>query len=99
MNPAEALAAAMRHHQAGQIAQAEKLYAQVLAAEPTNLHALALSGALALTAFRNDDAIALFSRALAVNEQPDLHYNVGLAYWAAHRWGDATRHSGPVGIA
>jgi len=82
----------MRHHQAGRAAQAEALYAQVLAAEPTNLQALMLSGALAHAGGRNDQAVALFSRALAVNEQPDLHYNVGLALWASGRRADATRH-------
>ena len=40
MTPAEAFNAAMRHHQAGQLAEAERLYAQVLAAEPGHLHAL-----------------------------------------------------------
>src|SRR5690349_13851842 len=92
MTPAEALAAAMRHHQAGQLADAERLYAHVLAAEPRNLQALTLSGALAHMAGRQDDAVALFTRALAVSEQPDLHYNLGLAHWARGAHGEAIAH-------
>ena len=92
MTPAEAFNAAMRHHQAGQLAEAGRLYAQVLAAEPGHLHALALSGALAHMAGRNDDAVDLFGRALAINEQPDFHYNIGLAKWALGQRAEATAH-------
>ncbi|MBV8838293.1 MAG: tetratricopeptide repeat protein, partial [Alphaproteobacteria bacterium] len=92
MNAEQSLAAALRHHQAGQLAQAEKLYAQVLAVEPANLQALTLSGALAHMAGRHEQAIGLFSRALAIGEQPDLHYNVGLAHWALGARGEAVRH-------
>ena len=92
MKPAEAFATAMRHHQAGQLAEAERLYAQVLAAEPGHLQALTLSGALAHMAGRNDEAADLFSRALAINEQPDLHYNLGLAKWALGRRTEAATH-------
>jgi tetratricopeptide (TPR) repeat protein/SAM-dependent methyltransferase len=92
MTPAEALAAAMRHHQAGQLAEAERLYRQVLAAEPGHLQALTLSGALAHMAGRNGDAADLFGRALAVSEQPDLHYNSGLAKWALGRRAEAATH-------
>jgi 2-polyprenyl-3-methyl-5-hydroxy-6-metoxy-1,4-benzoquinol methylase/Flp pilus assembly protein TadD len=92
MKSAETLAAAMRHHQAGRLAQAEQLYAQVLAAEPASLQALTLSGALALMAGRNTQAVGLFSRALAVSEQPDLHYNLGLAHWGLEQRGEAIMH-------
>jgi len=92
MTPAEAFNAAMRHHQAGQPAEAERLYAQVLAAEPGHLHALMLSGALAHMAGRNEEAVGLFGRALAINEQPDFHYNIGLAKWALGQRAEATAH-------
>jgi tetratricopeptide (TPR) repeat protein len=92
MNPAEALAAAMRHHQAGQLADAAQLYAQALAGDPNNLQALILSGAIAHTNGRNDDAVALFGRALAINEQPDLHYNIGLAKWSLGQKAEAATH-------
>lgn len=92
MTPAEAFAAATRHHQAGQLADAERLYAQVLVAEPGHLHALVLSGALAHMGGRNEQAVDLFGRALAINEQPDFHYNIGLAKWALGRRAEATTH-------
>src|ERR1043165_7367601 len=92
MTPADAFKAAMPPHQAGQPAEAERLYAQVLAAEPGHLHALVLSGALAHMAGRNDEAVGLFGRALAINEQPDFHYNIGLAKWALGQRTDAMAH-------
>ena len=92
MTPVEAFNAAMRHHQAGQLAEAERLYAQVLAAEPGHLHALMLSGALAHMGGRNEEAVGLFGRALAINEQPDFHYNIGLAKWALGQRAEATAH-------
>ncbi len=92
MTSAEAFAAAVRHHQAGQLADAERLYAQVLVAEPGNLQALTLSGALAHMAGRNEEAADLFGRALAISEQPDLHYNIGLAKWALGRRVEAASH-------
>ncbi len=92
MTPAEAFAAATRHHQAGQFADAERLYAQVLAAEPGHLQALVLSGALAHMAGRNEDAVERFGRAIAIAEQPDFHYNIGLAKWALNRRAEATEH-------
>lgn len=92
MTPAETFAAAMRHHQAGQLGEAERLYGAVLAAEPGHLHALVMSGALAHMAGRNTDAVALFGRALAINEQPDFHYNIGLAKWALGDRAGATTH-------
>ena len=90
---ADALAAAVRHHQAGQLAEADRLYRKVLAAEPQNLHALHLRGALAHAAGRNEEAVELIGRALALNEQvPDLHYNVALALWALGRHAQAVAH-------
>ena len=92
MNPTDAFNAAMRHHQTGQLAKAELLYAQVLAAEPNHLQALVLSGALAHMGGRNQDAVSLFGRALAIKEQPDFHYNIGLAKWALGQRTEAIAH-------
>lgn len=92
MTATETLNAAMRAHQSGQFPQAEQLYAQVLAAEPANMQALVLSGALAHMGGRNADAADLFGRALAISEQPDLHYNAGVAKWALGERAGATAH-------
>ncbi len=87
------LAAGFRHHQAGQFAEADRLYAQVLAAEPQNAHALHLRGALAHAAGRNEDAVELISRAIAIDgKMPDFHYNLALALWALDRQAEAIRH-------
>ncbi len=42
VNVVEALTSGTRHQQAGQLAEAERLYRQVLAVEPDNAHALHL---------------------------------------------------------
>src|SRR4051812_38322896 len=86
MPPADVFVAAVRHHQAGQFAEADRLYGEVLAAEPKHLHALHFRGALAHAAGRNEEAVALIGSALALNETvPELHYNIGLALWALGR--------------
>ena len=92
MTPAEAFVAAVRHHQAGQLAEADRLYGAVLAAEPTHAHALHLRGALAHAGGRHQDAVDLIERALAREEQPDFHYNIGLALSALGRRREAADH-------
>ena len=88
-----ALTAALRHHQAGQLAEADRLYGEVLAADPQNAHALQLRGALAHATGRNEDAVELIGRAIALDGNvPDFHYNIGLALWALGRRADAIRH-------
>jgi Flp pilus assembly protein TadD/2-polyprenyl-3-methyl-5-hydroxy-6-metoxy-1,4-benzoquinol methylase len=93
MRPADAFVAAVRHHQSGQFAEADRLYRKVLAAEPRHVHALHLRGALAHATGRNEEAVKLIGRAIALNEQvPDFHYNVGLALWALDRHAEASVH-------
>ncbi|MGB9365482.1 MAG: tetratricopeptide repeat protein, partial [Xanthobacteraceae bacterium] len=89
----DVLAAAFQHYQAGEFAEADRLYAEVLAAEPQNAHALHLRGALAHAAGRNEDAVDLIGRAIALDgKTPDSHYNIGLALWALGRRAEAIRH-------
>jgi predicted O-linked N-acetylglucosamine transferase (SPINDLY family) len=66
LNVNSALQRAVQHHQAGQLAEAEKLYRQVLAAEPNHPDALHLLGMVALKAGRLDEADVLISRAIAL---------------------------------
>jgi tetratricopeptide (TPR) repeat protein len=82
----------VRHHQAGQLAEADRLYGAVLAAEPSHAHALHLRGALAHAVGRHQDAVDLIARALARDEQPDFHHNIGLALSALGRRRDAADH-------
>ena len=57
---------AIRHHQAGRLAEAEGLYRQVLAQQPHNADALHLLGLLAKRAGRLDMAADLIGRAIAI---------------------------------
>ena len=61
---AEALDLATRHHQAGELAEAERIYRQILAHEPRHPHALNQLGMLALHANQLPTAIELFTQAL-----------------------------------
>lgn len=61
---ARAIRIAIEHHQAGRLPDAERIYRQVLEAEPENADALHLLGVIALQAGRNETAIELIERAL-----------------------------------
>jgi Flp pilus assembly protein TadD/SAM-dependent methyltransferase len=87
---AATLAQAFRAHQAGHRSDAERLYRDVLAAEPRNAAALHLLGALMHQTGRSDEAISLTRQAIAIEPRnPDYHYNLGSILNAAGRWGDA----------
>lgn len=58
------LQAAVQHHQAGNAAEAERLYRQVLAIEPEQADALHLLGVLAYQAGRADVAVPLIQQAI-----------------------------------
>jgi tetratricopeptide (TPR) repeat protein/SAM-dependent methyltransferase len=93
MTPSSQLVAAVRHHQAGQFAEADRLYREAIAVDPADMHALHLCGVLAHQTNRNDEAVELIGRAIALDERvPDFHYNIGLALWALDRRQEATAH-------
>ncbi len=74
----QALQIAFQHHQAGQLAQAEPLYRQILAQQPQNADALHYLGVLASQAGRNDVAVDLIRQALALKPNvPETHNNLG----------------------
>jgi len=82
---ARAVQAAIGHHRAGRLQQAEAGYRQVLAMQPDHPDALHLLGVVAAQAGRLDEAIACFQRFLAVKPNVvEVHYNLALA-WAAKR--------------
>jgi predicted O-linked N-acetylglucosamine transferase (SPINDLY family) len=60
---------ALRHHRSGQLAQAERLYRQILAVEPNHPQTLHWFGFLAHQMGRHDIAIGLIERSLAA--RPD----------------------------
>lgn len=75
---AEALQAALRHHSTGNLAEAERIYRQILALDPRHADSLHLLGVIAFHAGRPDAARELIQRAIAVNPSaPEYHSNLG----------------------
>jgi 2-polyprenyl-3-methyl-5-hydroxy-6-metoxy-1,4-benzoquinol methylase/tetratricopeptide (TPR) repeat protein len=62
---------AFRHHQAGQLAEADRLYRQVLAIDSDHVGTLHYLGLLAHQAGRNDLAVTLLAKAVALDPRLD----------------------------
>ncbi|MGA2440075.1 MAG: tetratricopeptide repeat protein [Tepidisphaeraceae bacterium] len=74
------LQSALSHHQAGRLADAEKIYRGILAQHPDNPDALHLLGALSAQAGRLDAAIDLMRKAIAIcSNNPTYYNNLGKA--------------------
>ena len=81
MSISETLQKALKHHQKGELQQAEAIYRQVLQLEPNNADALHLLGMIAYRAGKNETAIELIEKAIAVNQAfPIYHNNAGTVY-------------------
>jgi cytochrome c-type biogenesis protein CcmH/NrfG len=61
----QAFAAALDHHGAGRLREAEDLYRQIVAADPRHSNALHYLGILAHQMGHSDDAVALIGEAIA----------------------------------
>ncbi len=85
VNVIEALAAGTRFHRAGQLAEAERIYRQVLAVDPNNAQALHQLGMLGLQCRQFQQAAELIERALKA-DRSQLAYRVNLS--------EAYRHLG-----
>ncbi len=75
------LAEAVQHHEAGNLKKAERLYKNVLKANPRNSVALNLLGVLNYQGGRHSKAIQLLGKAVAIS--PDYafaHFNLGNVY-------------------
>src|SRR6476646_1174580 len=80
---ADLFANAVALHPRGRLQEGEHHYRQVLARDPGHAASLHLLGVLAHQAGRNDLAVELIGKALAINDRvPEFHYNIGLAYGA-----------------
>jgi predicted O-linked N-acetylglucosamine transferase (SPINDLY family) len=86
----EVFALALKHHQAGRLGEAERLYRQVLQADSRHADALHFLGVLAHQAGRNDMAVELIGKAIAQNGRvPAFHNNLGNALKAQGKFQDA----------
>jgi hypothetical protein len=86
----ELLKAALQLRQAGQFAEAELLYRQIIESNPRDCEALHGLGLVALGQGRFEVAIQRIAQAIGVDsQQPSFHNNLGEAYRAASRLPEA----------
>jgi tetratricopeptide (TPR) repeat protein len=77
-NAPGALREALRHHQAGKLAEARRIYDQLLAIEPEHAEALHLAGVLNSQMGDHDKGAALIGRAISVRpDYAEAHHNLG----------------------
>lgn len=89
---AEAIAQAVGLHKAGRLAEAEALYAAVLAAAPDEPNALNLLGVLRRQQGRDEEGLALLARAHVVHgDVPQILRNLAVAQHATGRLDEAAR--------
>jgi tetratricopeptide (TPR) repeat protein len=75
---AQVFATAFEHHQAGRLAQAERLCERILSIDPNHVHSLHLLGLVAYRRGLRDVAIERIGKAIAVNDSlPEFHHNLG----------------------
>ena len=86
----EAIQVGMAHHQAGQFEQAERIYRQILQANPRHAGAMNLLGLIALQMGRHQLAVEWISRAILLDgSQPTFHANLAEAYRGLGKLADA----------
>jgi hypothetical protein len=86
----ESLAVAVKHHQAGELQCAERIYRQVLQADPSHADALHLLGVLAHQMGKHELAVEHMRRAIASNPHvAAFHSNLGSAYSALGKLDEA----------
>jgi predicted O-linked N-acetylglucosamine transferase (SPINDLY family) len=87
MSNPELVALGLEYYNAGNLAQAEQIYRQVLAAEPNEIDALHLVGVIALVTGRFELAVGHFRRAVELKpDWAEAHNNLGAAL---HYQGDS----------
>jgi len=84
------LESGLSHHQAGRLAEAERIYRSVLAQQPNHAGALNLLGVLASQAGKSDAAVELLRRAIAICSTNALYYsNLGKVLGDIGRLGES----------
>jgi Flp pilus assembly protein TadD len=88
------LAAAVRHHEAGRLAEAEAVYRGILLEAPRHPHALHLLGVLAHQAGRHRQALDLIHQALEVHgPHAVFHGNLAAVYLALGNLAETAAHA------
>ncbi|MBV9191293.1 MAG: tetratricopeptide repeat protein [Betaproteobacteria bacterium] len=88
----QAIELGVEHHQAGRLAEAERIYRRILATDPRNAEALYLLGVLAHQVGMDDSAVQLIEQAIRLDSSnPHFHNDLGEAYSALRRPSDALR--------
>ena len=88
----DAIQLALKHHQKGELQQAEAIYRQLLQAEPDNADALHLLGVISNQLGQNEIAIGLIEKAINANQAvPLYHNNAGNVYRALNKLDEALR--------
>ncbi len=86
----EQLEKALRHHTAGELAEAEAIYRSVLQQDPNDPDALHLLGALTAQTGHGDAALSLIDHAIAIDPAcPEFHNNKGLILFNLGRFEQA----------
>ena len=87
---AQLLEEALGLHKTGRLAEAESLYQQVLAGEPSNFDAMHFLGLLAQQSGNSDRAVQLICRAVDIRpDDASARSNLGLAYRMLGRFDEA----------
>jgi len=85
--------AAIRFHQAGQLAKAEPIYRNILAAEPDNFDALHLLGVLAYQSGRLDESLELLSKTIQKHcSHSSAFISLGNTLTALNRYNEAAEY-------
>ncbi|MCH7865210.1 MAG: tetratricopeptide repeat protein, partial [Proteobacteria bacterium] len=80
LNIEQALDLALQHHTAGRVPEAKRIYQQILHTDSNHPVALHLLGVVAHQVGKNDIAVDLITRALAIDpDYVEAHSNLGIA--------------------
>src|SRR5689334_9174808 len=85
------LATAINQHRAGQLAEAERTYRQILSSDSKHADSLHLLGVIAHQRGDHGQAVELIRQAIAGKPFPPFHNNLGLALMALGRASEAER--------